>query len=283
MNLKPFILFFLVSILSLFCNFTSIAAEDPLTLGTHFFELENYDAAITEFKRFIFFHPDDPRVAEVYQKIGLAYRQQGLLEKAVDALRNAILYAVDSEVKSEYQLELAVTLIGSQNYDLARLELIKVTIRNPSGPLHQRALFLQAVAHIYQFRWEEAREVLAKYTTDEKLNMLFDEATHLPRKSTIATYVLSAILPGAGQVYAGNWRSGLNALALNGALGFVAIDAVLDKHYVDAALWTYFVFMRYYLGNFHHAKKAVNEFNENTSRRAADNILKRLQEIVTAP
>ena len=33
-------------------------------------------------------------------------------------------------------------------------------MRNPSAPFYRRALFLQAVAFIYQFRWEEAREVL---------------------------------------------------------------------------------------------------------------------------
>lgn len=280
MNLKLVVLFFLVLIFPLFCNFTSIAEVDLLALGDHFSKLENYDAAITEYKRFLFFHPDDMRAAGVYQKIGLTYRTQGLLQETILAMRNAVLHASDENAKSEYQLELAVTLIASQNYDLARLELIKVTIRNPSGPLSRRAHFLQVVANIYQFRWQEAHESLQNYTTDEMLDNLFNHAINLPRKSPRGAKVLSAIFPGAGQVYAGNWRGGVNALALNGTLGFVTVDSVLDKHYVYAVLWTYFFFSRYYMGNLHQAGKAVDEFNEDTSRRAADNILKRLQEIV---
>ncbi len=282
MNLKRITFFLLVLTLPLFSNITSIAGADILGLGDHFSKLENYDAAITEFKRFLFFHPDDTRAARVYQKIGLAYRAQGLWQEAISTMRNAMLYALNDEEKLEYQLELAVTLIASQNYDLARFELIKVKIRTPSVPLYRRALFLQAVALIYQFRWEEAREVLRHYTTDEMLDILFDKAVNLPQKSPKIAKVLSTILPGTGQIYAGNWRGGLNALALNGVFGFVAVNSVLDRHYVDAVSWTYFIFQRYYLGNLYQSGKAVVDFNDYTSRRAADNILKRLQEIVDA-
>ena len=94
-------------------------------------------------KRFLFFHPDDPRIGEVYYNIGLAYKAQGLWTEAVTALRTATYLAINSETKSEYQLALAVTLIATENYDLAQLELIKVVLRKPSAPLLRRALFLQ--------------------------------------------------------------------------------------------------------------------------------------------
>ena len=35
------------------------AEESPLSLGKYLAEQDNYDAAITEYKRFLFFHPDD--------------------------------------------------------------------------------------------------------------------------------------------------------------------------------------------------------------------------------
>ena len=283
MNLKRITLFFLVLTLPFFCNFASIAEANLLALGDHFFKLSNYNAAITEYKRFLFFHPDDARVASAYQKIGLAYRTQGLWQEAISTMRNAVLHALNHEEKSEYQLELAVTLIASQNYDLARFELVRVTIRTSSGPLYQRAHFLQAVALIYQFRWVEAREVLRHYITDEMLDKLIEKAVNLPQKSAKIAKVLSAIVPGAGQIYAGNWRGGLNALVLNSVFGYVAVDSVLDRHYVDAVTWTYFILQRYYLGNLYRAEKTVDEFNEDTSRRAADDILKRLQEIVETP
>lgn len=271
-------------ILLLFCNASANAEECPLTLAGHFAKFGNYEAAITEYKRFLFFHPDDIQTATVYHKIGYAYREQGLWQEAILAMRNAVLHADNKDIKSEYQMNLAVLLLASQNYDLARLELIKVSLRHPSGKLYQRALFLQAVAFIYKFRWEEAQEILSNetlltYATDETLDTLFNIAINQKKKSTQFAKVLSAILPGTGQIYAGNWRGGLNAFLLNGALGFVAVDGILDQNFLDAFMWTYYIFLRYYRGNVSRAGTTVQEFNENASRRTADNILKRLQTI----
>ena len=198
-------------------------------------------------------------------------------------MRAATHLTIDAEAKSEYQLELAVTLITAQDYDLAHLELIKVTMRTPSAQLYRRALFLQAVAYVYQFRWEAARQSLRNYTTDEKLDALLGAAINMPLKSVKFAEILSRIFPGAGQVYTGGWRDGLNAFLLNGALGFVAVDMVLDGHYVNATLFGVFIFWRYYQGNTFRAGQAAEQFNQQESRRAADAILQRLQEIVGIP
>jgi hypothetical protein len=274
---------FLIVLFSLFCTFTTAAEELPLSLGKHLFAQRNYDAAITEYKRFLFFHPDDERVAEVYHNVGLAYKAQGLWTEAITALRTATHYAADSESKSEYQLELAVPLIASQNYDLAQLELIKVTLRTPSASLYRHAQFLRGVAYIYQFRWDEAREVLKNWGTDERLDALFDEVVNTPRKSVSVAKILSTILPGAGQLYADNWRGGLNALLLNSALGFLTIDAALDRHYTNAVLWGGLGFWRYYRGNTFRAGQAAEQFNKQRIQQGAEAILQRLQEIVDAP
>lgn len=279
MNTKLATILSLAIFLSQIFNSTSFAKQDPLTLGDHFLNLNNYDAAITEYKRFIFFHPDDIRVAETYNQIGLAYRAQYLWQEAIISMRIAVLNANTDEQKSKFQLDLAVTLIASKNYDLARLELIKVMLRNTSDTTFKRSLFLQAVAHIYQYRWEEAREILKEYTTDASLDQLFEKAMNQPQKSTKLAKVLSAVIPGTGQMYAGNWGGGLNAFGLNGALGYVAVDAIFKGYYIDAALWTYFILRRYYMGNLYRSGTAAETYNQEQSQRVAEKILQRLQEI----
>ena len=281
--LKNAILFLLIGVSLLFGGLAAVAEPPPLSLGKHLAKQGNYDAAITEYKRFLFFHPDDSRVGEVYYTIGLAYRATSLWTEAIAALRTATHYAVDKESKSEYQLALAVTLIATKSYDLAELELIKVTLRNPSPRLHRRMLFLKAVLYIYQFRWEEARSVVREYTTDKRLKTLFDAAVNIPKKSASVASVLSKILPGAGHIYVGDWRDGLNALVLNGALGFLTVDAVLDGYYTDAALWGGFALLRYYRGSTFRAGAAAEQFNLKESQRAAEALLQRLQEIVSTP
>ena len=245
---------FLVSTFLFFCSFAAVAEELPLSLGRHLSAQGNYDAAITEYKRFLFFHPDDSRVGEVYYNIGLAYKAQGLWTEAVTALRTAIYLAINNETKSEYQLALAVTLIATKNYDLAQLELIKVVLRKPSLPLFRRALSCKRLPIFTNF---DGKRRVASYRIIPLMKglMFFEAALNMPQKSIKVAKVLSTILPGAGHVYTGDWRDG--ALLLNGVLGFLAIDAVLDEHYTDAALWGGFIFLRYYRGNTFRAGAAA--------------------------
>lgn len=269
----------LIILFILFYTYNLQAGDSPLHLADHYEKLNNFDAATTEYKRFLFFHPDDDKVAEIYHQIGILHRNQGLLTEAIASIRQSVIRTSDKEQKSKYQIDLAVTLIGDKNYDLARLELIKVLIRNPSEAVYKRALLLQGVTYIYQFRWEEAQETFKNHTEDEKLNKLFNESDNLPYKSKLIAKILSGILPGSGQLYAGNWGSGLNVFGLNSALGYVTIDSILDKNYVDAILWTYFIFQRYYRGNLYRAGRAVDEYNDELKRSMADSILTRIQEI----
>ena len=125
MNLKRVVFPVLAVTLSLFCGYIAVGEESPLSLGLHFYELGNYDAAITEYKRFLFFDPDAPRAGVTYRNIGRAHREQGHWQEAIAAMRTAVQHASDREENSEFQLELAVLLIANQNYDLGRLELIK--------------------------------------------------------------------------------------------------------------------------------------------------------------
>ena len=64
----------------------AIAEERPLSVGKHLFAQGNYDAAITEYKRFLYFHPSDEGIGEVYYNIGLAYRAQRTLDRGSHCL-----------------------------------------------------------------------------------------------------------------------------------------------------------------------------------------------------
>ena len=89
-------------IILLFCNDSAIAEENPLTpltLGDHFAKIGNYEASITEYKRFLFFHPDSIQTATVYNKIGHAYREQGFWQEAILAMRNAVFHAFEEDTK----------------------------------------------------------------------------------------------------------------------------------------------------------------------------------------
>ena len=277
--------FTIVAITLLFFAAVSVSASDPaLDLGDYFFVRENYDAAITEYKRFLFFNVDHPQAVEAQFKIGLAYRAQEWWVEAAEAMIAAIQRTTKTELQAERRVELAVTLIASGAYDLALVELIKVDMQSQSARLRQRARFLRGVAYLYQFKWEQARSVFQVYFDEipnaagaaAEIDALLLDALNRSQKSEKAARMLSTFLPGLGQTYAGDWKNGLNALLLNGVLGYITLDAVIERDYDDALLSFFFLFYRYYSGNRYRAAEAAQTFNGRENRRHVEKILQAL-------
>ena len=277
--------FTLISVTLLFFAVVTVSASDPaLDLGDRLFALGDYDAAITEYKRFLFFDANHPQAGEVQFKIGLAYRAQQWWAEAVEAMIAAVQLTTGTEFQAERRVELAVTLIASGAYDLALVELIKVDMQSQSARLRQRARFLRGVAYLYQFKWEQARSVFQVYFDEipntarvaAEIDTLFSEAINLPKKSEKTARLLSTFLPGLGQTYAGDWKNGMNALLLNGALGYVTLNAAIERDYDDAILSFFFLFHRYYSGNRYRAAEAAQTFNDRENRRHVEKILQAL-------
>ena len=139
------------------------ALDVALDLGDSFFSVGNYNAAITEFKRFLFFNPHDPRAGDAHFKIGLAHRADGGWSEAAEAMRTAIQSTPSSDLKVERRVELAVTLIANGEYELALIELLKAEPGAKSETLRRRLFFLQGIAYLYLFNWEEAQQVFDAY------------------------------------------------------------------------------------------------------------------------
>ena len=274
----------LAVILLLFTVDVGSASDPAVDFGDHLFALGNYDAAITEYKRFLFFNSHHLRSGEVQFKLGLAYRAQERWADAAEAMIAAIQRTTEAGLQAEMRVELAVTLIASGAYDLALVELIKVDMQTQSVRLRQRARFLRGVAYLYGFRWEQARSVFQTYfdrmpdavETAAEIDALFLDALNRPQKSERAARLLSTFLPGLGQTYAEDWKNGLNALLLNGALGYVTLDAAIERDYDDALLSFFFLFYRYYAGNRYRAAEAAQAFNNRENRQHADRIVQAL-------
>ena len=275
----------IVAVTLLFFIAITVSASDPaLDLGDHLFALKNYDAAITEYKRFLFFNSDHPRASEAQFKIGLAYRAQEWWAEALEAMIAAVQLTTETELQAERRVELAVTLIASGAPDLALIELIKVNLQSQSAQLRQRARFLRGIAYLYQFRWEQARLVFQAYFDEipsaagaaAEVDALFLDALNRSQKSEKTARLLSTFLPGLGQAYAGDWKNGMNALLLNGVLGYVTLDAAIERDYDDALISFFFLFHRYYAGNRYRAAEAAQSFNDRENRRHVDKILQAL-------
>jgi hypothetical protein len=140
-----------------------------------------------------------------------------------------------------------------------------------SGYAHQAsALFIQTEENRllgYTFlsdnRLYSARDVF-KSINDSVIVDEIDKHLSIPQKSPRKAALLSVICPGAGEIYGGNTKLGIQDFLLNLGSGFLLYNAMKKKKYVDAALIFSLVFNRFYVGSIHNAQRSAQETNEKS-------------------
>lgn len=269
-----FIIFCISCISSVFSDSALINAERLASEG-------NYYSAITEYKRYNFFNPENKSYASY--NIGILYRKMLEWQKAIDNFEASILNEKDKNVAEEKRIILGTTLIASGNYNLARLEFIKLYEYSGSHKNRIRALYFNGIAEIYAYDWDSAIESFRKYYSGydpgkiQKIESIINDAKSSYKPKRLAQ-LFSAIIPGAGQIYAGDLRNGLNALFLNGMLIFLTANSINKKDYKDALLISTVLFYRYYTGNIYHAGEAIIRYNSRINRKASKEILQIVSE-----
>lgn len=258
----------------------SVRAEDPaLKLAAGLLEIGNYDEAITEYKRFICFNSGDERVSDAYSQIGIAYRNQAQWERALDAFRKSFGTAPNDTLRDERRVHIGMVLIAGQDYGAAEFELLRVFMFSQDPSVRRKAAFFLGVCHVYTFKWEEARKAFAQYFDSyhmlqhEQVDSLLAPAHYPKHKSPDLAKWLSTFVPGSGQIYAGNFSSGLNALGINLGMGYLLARSLLEQRYQDAFIAYLSLFWRYYSGNRYNAERMARECNEQWNRRYSRQVL----------
>ncbi|MBN2357701.1 tetratricopeptide repeat protein, partial [candidate division KSB1 bacterium] len=199
----------LVSIMCLVCVETAAATDgdaipdQALSLGAYYLQQQNYPAAITEFKRFIFFHPDDEHTSAVYLLLSRAYAEQEQWDPAVKNIRAAMHLARRDSVIESCRITLATYFLAQGELSSAEFELTRLVHFSDNASIRSKALFFLGLCHVYQYKWGQARSrfekvahMLPDYGT---VDSLLQEGTRFSYKSPQKAKWLSTFLPGAGQ------------------------------------------------------------------------------------
>lgn len=261
-----------VSVISLcfFPLFFQGEFDAALNLAEHLFISGNYDEAITEYKRFLFFNTEKEESLYANYKIGMAYRDLKLWQKSKEALQKSIEGEADEEKRDERRIDFAVVVMAEGSYPEAEFLFLKVEMFSRFPHLRKKAAFFRGLANIYNAKWMEAREAFEFYGSDRdeasrKKIQRISQITLLAQKANFRSpklaKTLSTILPGSGQLYAGDWKGGANALFINLTLGYILANNLVDQDYKNFLFNSLFLFERFYSGNRHNAEEAAKKYN----------------------
>ncbi|MEN8193984.1 MAG: hypothetical protein ABFS12_14265, partial [Bacteroidota bacterium] len=115
--------------------------------------------------------------------------------------------------------------------------------------------------------WENASLSFEKIDKEHPLKTLCDEVEDEKYSVTFAT-LISYILPGSGQIYTGNYISGLLSLGWNVLWGYLTINAFITDRVLEGALIGGLLWARFYRGNIQNAEKFAVEKNRDISNKA---------------
>jgi len=285
------IIAFLFSFLSHYKQLTAEESHPLIVQAEKFYLSENYEACITESLRFLCFEPNHPHVFYARFKAGMASKKLGKMREAEKYFMEAILSPANRDLKMIIRHQLSLSLISQFKFNLAKLELFKLTNNKTQNELASASRLLLGLIYVYENNIPSAIETFSETNVD-KLNsggiesdnisqiiaLLNRQIKNPQEKSLKLAQWLSTFAPGSGQIYSGEFLNGLNALALNTTNTYFLWATLREKKVRDATLIFSMLWYRYYQGNRFHAKEAAMNANLTAQKQLFSEIFKEVQQ-----
>ena len=250
---------------------TSIVITDEvqLGLGDAFMADGEYYRAVTEYMRFLYLFPTAEQTPYALLQIGMAHYHGGEYQRAIDsfakvratysaahftqaALYEGICYnRLKLPAKAREAFEKAVAFDAVNRYAPDAL-IGKALTRISQGDLAGGETDLGELPQRYPA--DPRAEDVA--TAVERIG----EFRAKPLKSSLLAGSMSAVVPGSGQMYAGNYKDGLMALLVNGLFITGTLVAIDQENYATAAI-VGGLGVPFYLGNIYGAANAARKWN----------------------
>lgn len=228
--------------------------EQTYHLGKKLYANGNLESAEEVFRRVLFFDKNEKYSSEVNLKFANILYQSGKYDEA-NYYYDLAYFTADESAKIDITLQKASCYLLLQNYGYARIELYNLP-QELSSNQKKLAIFFTAMLEFAEANYDDSKESFMSIASDTVLiSSLFEKNQKINKLKPKTAKVLSIILPGLGQVYAGDWKAGINSLVLTGGLFYLGINSAIQNSFLDAAIGVLPWFQRYYSGGFKRAEK----------------------------
>lgn len=248
--------------------------SQPLNADHYFadslFQEGDYLNAAHEYKRLLFSHPDAPQIDFIAFRVAASYQNAGKLENAIRAYELLINTYPKSLLVERAKNNIAQchVLLGDSEQGLASLK--RFLSEHKGSSLAPRAHFTIGMLHVDKGEWEQAssvwNDVFLTYPessfakVSDRLSRTVKNVNTLPRRSPTTAGVLSALVPGTGQIYSGKTMNGLYAfvsVAVLGSASFYYADQ--ERYEVAVPIGVFGVFL--YGNSIYQSVQTAQAFN----------------------
>ena len=242
---------------------------DAYGFALRLLEEGRWNQAITEFQRFCYIHPEHPLVPRARLAMGTCYEKLGNVGEAVAVYQTLAWNDPAGPVGRDARFQIGEAFYRAGKYEQARVALERFLEERGDDPWKWKVMYRIAWSSLHLHAFAVAREqfsVLASRDNPyrqpaEEVFSMIQGIKDLPYRSPVLGGLLSTLLPGSGQVYAGAYKDGLLAFLVNGALIAASYEA-LDKEVYGAGGLVAFVSLTFYAGNIYGAVNSAHHANQ---------------------
>ncbi|MFQ5904991.1 MAG: tol-pal system YbgF family protein [bacterium] len=190
--------------------------SNVLAFAEHLYQTGDFFRAISEYKRFVYLFPDEPRVLQTKFRIGACYQKSGYLENAIDSFEDILRENPSSEVSRSVKFEMGKCYFLGRDYDKATPIFEEVDT--------DRSLVMAGWSMLRRGKYSEASTLFARAQharpdgyLSELSGTLSRESLggeNIPKKSPVLAASLSVPLPGGGRSYCGRLGDGIFSFLL---------------------------------------------------------------------
>jgi tetratricopeptide (TPR) repeat protein len=246
--------------------------KQTFDFANELYEKKDYSGAANTYRRVIFFDKKEEFRKLCYKNIADCLYATQNFEEAADYYELAFYQQKTDSTKTEVLLRKLSCFLILGNFEYAEVELVNIP-DNLTTEQQRRKIFYSAILHFSTEKYDDSKkEFLAlidgnNVEAKQKIEQLFVKNDKISRLNPKKAKVLSIIMPGLGQFYAGDLKNGLNSFLLTGGivtwgiLAAIGSPAPLDI-FITMVPW----FQRYYMGGYKKAEVIAE--NQKKKRRS---------------
>ena len=250
--------------------------------GDDRFARSQWQEAARSYRRHVQYVPENVRVDSVLFALARSLERTGDEVGARFRFEELLDRYPESGVAEEARIALARLYLRIGAGERARFELEDEIAFGALPERVTEARYLKTWAYLSRHEWHKAQVWLeglersqlgqphrsASRVLAAKLNTRKDR----PRRSPRLARVLSTVVPGLGQIYAGETLDGVIAFTLNSAITYSVVRSAQARNWLDTALIGGLLFHRFYAGNTYNAQRYSHAYNEAQDARLIQEI-----------
>jgi tetratricopeptide (TPR) repeat protein len=239
---------------------------EQLEQADYLFANRQYEAAIKEYQRYIFFSGSDD--VDVLLKVARGLFEMGSYDLSLQYYDQIYYLSEEPEIKFQSRLQEVIYNMKQQNYNQALTGLF--TLNTSYYELYPQMIdFLFALCYYGQEDFNKAEEYFLKITASEpeateKIRSIFSNEKQFYKPNPQTLSYLSLFIPGMGQMVAGEYKEGINSFILVGGLATAAVVVAIRYSFIDAVFTILPWYQRYLIGGSNKAEKlAMRKLEQN--------------------